>query len=281
MPETRHLYEVNVARRKKADEVVDGYTTLQAAQRAAAKRVRAQQTSRAEAVATFPDPKPDKGTDSDHGAGKVRVGHTAQPTRHDIVCYECGFSFFLTGQLKSTYCPKCRSILEATEQTIEGDWNASLKTIGLIRIAPNGVVKEGGRISANCVVLEGRIEGGKVEVFGKLFVSPGGRFVPEVVRLTDLVVSSGARLNLDGDLSLRSIEIAGEVVGKLRTTGLAVVRAGGRLSGDLVGHHLVVEDGAVLNATIAVTPRDAGAGQQGSHSRNSWATVEGHRRSAA
>lgn len=270
-----------MARRKKADEVVDGFTTLQAAQRAAAKGGHPQHPPAEGAQPAAKAPPPEKVT-ADHASGKLRVGHTAQPTRHDIVCYECGFPFFLTGQLKSTYCPKCRSILEAAEQTIDGEWNGSIKTIGLVRITTNGVVKEGARIAANCVVLEGRIEGGKVDICGRLSLCPGGLFVPQSVKVADLAIMPGALLKVDGELSIRSIEIAGEVQGRLRTTGLVMVRAGGRLAGELVGHHLVVEDGAILNATIEITPRpDAVSGKQGAPAHENWPTAESNRRSAA
>lgn len=271
-----------MARRKKADEVVDGFTTLRAAQRAAEKGVHPHKTSQLEPV-EVPKPPPGRessaGTDGD--AGKIRVGHTAKPTRHDIVCYECGFSFFLTGQLKSTYCPKCRSILDAAELTIKGEWCGTLKTIGLVTIASDGVVTEGARISANCVKLEGRIAGGKVGIFGRLYLCPGGVFVPEAVTLSELVVVSGASLKLAGELCLKGIEIAGEVHGMLRITGQAVVRSGGVMSGSLVGHHLVVEDGASMNATLAVTPTDASSVKQASGSPGNVAAAESNRRSAA
>ena len=269
---------MNVARRKKAEEVVNSFTTLRAAQLAAGKGIQPHRTTPGEVREVAA---PAKSTDHEPAAGKVRVGHTAKPDRHDIVCYECGFSFFLAGQLKTAYCPKCRSILEATELTISGEWSGSLKTIGLVRIAPDGVVKEGGRIAANCVTLEGRIEGGKVDIFGKLRLCPGGRFVPEAVLVSDLVVAPGAVLKLEKELSLKRIEIAGEVHGKLRATGVVVVCSGGRMSGDIVSHHLVVEDGGIVNATVAITPRGANAGKQGSGSQGSWTAAESNRRSAA
>lgn len=270
-----------MARRKKAEEVVDGFTALRAAQLAAGKGIHPHKTSLTEPREVVGTASPVKGTDYERGEGKVRVGHTAKPARHDIVCYECGFVFFLAGQLKSTYCPKCRSVLEATELTINGDWSGSLKTIGLVRIAPDGVVKEGGRIAANSVTLEGRIEGGKVDIFGKLRLCPGGRFAPEAVTVSDLIVAHGAVLKLEKELSLKRIEIAGEVYGKVRTTGAVVVCPGGIMSGDIVGHHLIVEDGAIVHATVAITPRGADAGRQVSGSPGNWTAAESNRRSAA
>jgi cytoskeletal protein CcmA (bactofilin family) len=267
-----------LARRRKADEVVDGYTALQAAQRAAAKGVRLQP---AEAKSAVQPPGPEKPEDPDHDIGKVRVGHTAQPTRHDIVCYECGFSFFLAGQLKTTYCPKCRSMLEATEKTIDSEWVGSLKTIGLVRITATGVVKDGSVIAANCLQLEGRIAGGKVEVFGRLDVCPGGTFAQDAVRVADLSVKSGAVLRIEKELSLKSIEIAGEFHGKIKATGVVAVRAGGYLAGDVVGHHLVIEDGAALNAIIDITPQTVVSEKPGTRKQGEWTAAEGNRRSAA
>lgn len=266
-----------MARRKKADDIVDGFTTLQAAQRATAKGVRAAKTALPPGKEATRDAEKQS---SSQAIDKARIGHTAQPTRHEITCYECGFAFLLTGQLKSTYCPKCRSILDATEQTIDGQWSGILKSIGIIRIAHNGVVKDG-RIVVNDLILEGRIEGGRVEVSGKLELCQGGWFVPESVVAGNIVIRSGASLVLDKDMKLKNLQIMGEVKGRIRATGIVEVRTGGYFHGDLVGHRLIVEDGGALNATVAVTPQDAVSGRQNPPATDNWAAESVHRRSAA
>ena len=265
-----------MARRKKAEDVVDGFTTLQAAQRAAAKGVRAGKKAQPQEkeVAPHVESKP-----AAPAVDKARIGHTAQPTRHEIVCYECGYAFLLTGQLKSTYCPKCRSILDATEQTIDGEWNGTLKTIGVVRVTQTGVIRDG-RILANDLILEGRIDGGKIEVFGKLEMCPGGHFVPESIVAASLVIRPGTSLVIDKDMTLKSLQVMGELKARIRATGIVEIRAGGYFQGDLVSHHMIVEDGGALNATVAVTPQDAVSGKRSSLATDNL-TADVHRRNAA
>ena len=266
-----------MARRRQTEDVVDGFTTLKAAQLAASKGARPGKTKPpTEEVAPPREPeiKPVP------VAQERRIAHTAQPTRHDVVCYECGFAFLLTGQLRNTYCPKCRSILEAGEQTIDGEWTGIVKTIGVVRITATGVVKDG-KIATSEVILAGSIEGGKVQAFGRLEVCAGGKFVPEALEVRNLVIGVGAIVRMEKVFSLKNVEIFGELNASINATGLVALRAGCFFNGEVSCHHLVVDDGARMVASLKITPEEpAGDNSQNVHIRNKLIASE-HRRSAA
>ncbi len=238
-------------RSKKAGDIVDGFTTMQAAQRAMA------------GSGDKPRPKPSNDSSLEQkkpaagaadGLKRVRIGHTTQPTRHDIVCYECRYGFVLTGKLEKTYCPKCRCALEADEYTIDRDWNSSARTIGTVRVLPGGIVT-GGKITANVVALEGSIAGGKVEAFGRLELHPGGQFDPAAVDARDLVVAPDAEPVFYEELTFRNIEIGGRLTGAICATGVVRVRSGGMFCGSLRSHCLTVDDGGALKADLNITPQ--------------------------
>ena len=234
-----------MARRRKTEDIVDGFTTIKAAQRAVSRGVRPPP-----APAPIP-PEPAAPKPPAPAVDPSRIGRTAQPTRHSIVCYECGYAFTLTGQLKSTYCPKCRCILDATERTIDKEWSDSLKTIGTVRIAETGVVT-GGRLAANHIVLAGEIRGGRVEGFGRLEVLPGGRFNPDAGNVGALVIGPGARVDFPGEILLKDVEIRGVLRGRLTANGTVTIRAGGLFEGTLSTRHWVVDDGGGVRARVSV-----------------------------
>ena len=268
-----------MARRRKTEDIVDGFTTIKAAQRAAGKGTRVHREAGAEPPPQPPAPPPEPKAVPQ--GDRKRIGHTAQPARHDIVCYECGFSFLLTGQLRSTYCPKCRTILEAGEQVIDSEWTGVVKTIGVVKIAGTGVFRDG-RIAASNVVLAGRIAGGKVFVSGRFEVCPGGTFKPEAVDARNVVIGGGAVVEIGEELLLKNVEVYGELRASINASGIVTIKSGGLLRGRLTGHHLVVEDGGGLNAAIAVTPETAPvAGGRAEMPAAGGLVAQEHRRSAA
>ena len=237
-----------MARRRKTSDVIDSFTTMAAARRAVASAPK-----RPKAVAEPVSKKESTATSASKpmADGKIRIGRTIEPTKNEIVCYECEYSFRLTGELHKTYCPKCRCILEAETETIDGVWSGGIRTIGDVVITEKGIVR-GGSIVAGNVVLKGSIESGKVRVLGRLDVYPGGNFESQVVDAADLVIRKGARIAFTRMARFRHINIEGELKAKLDATGIVTIRQGALLRGQLRGAHLIVEDGGGLNARLAI-----------------------------
>ena len=229
--------------------VVDGFTTIKAAQRAVDKRKTEPSSPK---PVPAPEPPRKQPETAESAQQKTRIGHTAQPSRHEVVCFECGYEFFLTGRLNNVYCPKCRSMLEAGDLTIEGEWSGQAKTVGTVHVKPEAVVR-GGRIVAGNMVLAGKIAGGKVEIVSQLEISGKGAFIPGLVELTDLAIGQDADVEFAGEFNARNIVIAGRLKAVINAGGLITIRAGGFFRGEARSRRLVLEDGGGLNAKLAVT----------------------------
>ena len=141
--------------------------------------------------------------------------------------------------------------MEAGDYSINSEWSGSVKTIGTVRIGDAGVVKDGS-IIANNLVLAGKIENGKIQIFGSLEVSHGAAFDPAVVEAVNLVIGSGAHMTFPGNVSFKNVEIIGELEARLSAGGTVTIRPGGFFRGELTGDHLVVDDGGGLAATLAI-----------------------------
>lgn len=237
--------------RHKKTKVVDGFTALKAAQRAA--QPKAKPGDEAEGATPAAPP-------SHHEPGAPlgsRIGHTVLPPKHDITCYECRFEFHMTGLVKHTFCPRCRKQLFLKDYTIDGVWSEDIKTAGAVRIAAGGVLKAGDIIATD-IILEGKIEGGHFEAFRWFEVAPGAEFDETGLKARDLRVAAGAVVSLKQRHAFRKVEVLGSLKGKLEAQGLVRVAAGGLLQGELHGPHLQVEEGGGLKARLDIHPdRDA------------------------
>jgi cytoskeletal protein CcmA (bactofilin family) len=257
--------------RKKSD-IVDGFTTMKAAQRATARKSPAKKKPAKKSTDNCPasgKPAPTarkKSTAKKKVAAaksesvvaaapitpKRRIGHTAEPSRHDIVCYECGYGFLLTGKLQTTYCPKCRTELNAQDYKIDASWSKTIKTIGTVEILKSGVVK-GGTIAATKVLLSGRIDAGTVTVSDSMEIHGRGSFEREAIDVLDIVIAADAVMVSTRKLTFRNVDVFGSLKARIDVTGTMRIRAGGFLRGDVRGQHLLVDDGAGLDAKIAIT----------------------------
>lgn len=229
-------------------KVVDGYAAVQAVARATQRErprnlVAPKQPS--ERAPTAPGPHSD--------VPACRIGRTVVPPKHEVVCYECDYAFRLAGRARTTFCPRCRTVLDLIDYTIEDECSHTLKTAGTIRLARQGVLKAG-LLRARDVILEGRVEGGRVQAVGRLEILPGATFPDEAVSARDLVVAPGARVELRAPARFRDVEIGGELRAELVAEGLVRIRAGGVLRGVVRGARLAVEEGGGLEAQLRIEP---------------------------
>lgn len=224
---------------------VDGFMALKAAQRAAKKAPAATVSSPAPAAA--------KDAAGEHKKIGSHIGKTTMPTRHEVVCYECGFYFQMTGRPKSTFCPKCKANLTFSDHSIENAWSESLKTAGSIVVGSSGVVTAG-EIIATDIIVEGRVEGGSLMASRFLEIRPGAQVSEKTMKSRDLRIAAGANVKLTSAAEYRNVEIAGRLRAKLKASGRVSIGASGLFEGELTGAHLAVEEGGGLRARLNVAP---------------------------
>lgn len=214
-------------------DVVDSYATIKA-------------------IARAPDalPAPPPAELRPAGAGK-----TALPPKKLIECFECGYKFQLHGRAPNTTCNKCRAVLDLTDHIVDQRWTGTIKTGGMVRVLPNGVV-ESGTIIANDMVLEGVIESGNVRLMRRLEVRRGCRFSAKHTKAHDLLVADGATVTLTEPAEYRDVEVVGALHASLTATGTVTIRANGSFEGQLRTAHLILEEGGGLQAEVQVVAGD-------------------------
>lgn len=173
------------------------------------------------------------------------------PTKHEFVCYECGYRFTVAGKVRTLYCAKCRTILNQTDYTIDKPHDISIVTAGVVTIAPHGVWKSGG-LSARDVVIEGRHEGGSIKAYRRLEIAPGAVFDFASIEAESLVVREGAVIETETPMTFREVDVHGMISGTLEATGLVKLHAGSVFRGKLKTPRLIMDDGAALEADVEI-----------------------------
>ena len=228
--------------------LIDGFSSVRAVRHSKQKRTDRPEQEKPAAPAAKPPVR--TGPSSPRAA---RIGHTAMPRRFEIVCYQCGYDFTMTGHLYNTVCPKCHESLEVGNHEIDAPWQGNLKTIGTVNISEAAVLSEA-TIVAGDVIVAGDIREARMTVCRTLELCPGARINPARINMKDVRVMAGARVSTRRKVSCRNLDIYGQLNARVFADGLITVHAGGCLSGEVHGAHLVVEDCGGLKAEMTIAP---------------------------
>ncbi len=223
--------------------MIDGFTSVQIAREAARRR------GNGKGRESEPAPHDTQTLSPRIGA---RVKHTALPDRHPIFCYECRYEFVLTGLLRRTICPRCRTELDAETVIVDHPFvGARLRTIGHVHVR-SGVVLEGVTVTAGTLLVEGDVRRSRIHCRA-LHVGPGGQIDPAQVACVNLVVRESAVFRPQTPVRCETVELRGTLEGHVLAERVWI-RAGGTAVGHVHTAHLVVEEGGGLRASIRATP---------------------------
>lgn len=239
-----------MATRSKA-KVVDAFTTLRATQRHAREPRYAARSEESE-------PKPEsKSPDTPARKSGIQAGRTVMPTTYEIVCYSCGYAFVIRGRAKTTQCPKCGARLGLTDETITGPYSEELITAGKVHLKSTASL-EGGKITANDVVLEGAVKSGFVHAYKTLELSKRAKIPEDLFETRSLRIGPGAKFAFEKKMQLRNLELHGELRADVTADGMVSIHPGGHFKGTLRAGHLSVEEGGGLHAEVSVREAEAG-----------------------
>lgn len=239
-----------MAKAKKRPNVIDGFASVQAVRRSGKRSADARtrpSRSKLPVLEEAESSKKEKKTAERSGA---RIGQTAVPEKHDIVCYECSYAFVLSGKIGTTICPKCHKSLNVGDHKVAKKASLTVKTIGAVEVTPEGELTEGSDIVARHMIIAGDVRNARIKCTGRIELCGGAQMDVKNVATKDLLVRTGCRIVISRKFECRDLEVLGDLKAKVRVTGTATIRPGGTLRGEVYTPHLVVEDGGGLSASV-------------------------------
>jgi cytoskeletal protein CcmA (bactofilin family)/DNA-directed RNA polymerase subunit RPC12/RpoP len=166
-----------------------------------------------------------------------------------LVCFECGTELEVAVSAQSTMCKRCSSHIDLRDYHISNAVSRNFKTKGAFVIEPKGYLFNT-EVVVGDAVIKGKFLGKLVAERSLTIYSTAdikGNFKAGL-----LVIPADNHFRWKEAIRVGGAEIAGELAADLHASGAVVLRATGRLFGNVQAKDLVVEEGAVLvgNAKI-------------------------------
>jgi len=253
-------------------KVIDGFSSIQAVRRK--KGGESDGPRLRESSSKLPERQADEDNRGDAALKKARIGHTALPPKYEILCYECGYAFTVTGRLHNVICAKCREQLEVGDFVITEEHTDPIRTIGAVTVKDGGVLR-GTNVIARDLVLEGGIvEDTHVRACGCVRFGERAFYKDASINTRDVLIDVEAEVAFRGSLMCRRLDVKGDVKGRLSCAEAMTVHPGGVIRGEVVTEHLIVQDGGGLKAKVRIgagkTPKTEKSGRGKPGAAQTW-----------
>ena len=160
-----------------------------------------------------------------------------------LTCFECGTDLEVAVNAQSTMCKRCSSHIDLRDYHISNAVSRNFKTKGQFVIELKGYLFNTETFVGDAIV-KGKFLGKLVAERSLTIYSTAD--IKGTFKAGRLVIPAENHFRWKGEITVGAAEIAGELAANLRAAGVVVVRATGRLFGNVEARHLVVEEGAVM-----------------------------------
>jgi cytoskeletal protein CcmA (bactofilin family)/DNA-directed RNA polymerase subunit RPC12/RpoP len=180
------------------------------------------------------------------------VAKAAAPTvaQHRHTCFDCGTEIDVPAAAQSAMCKRCSSYLDLKDYTITNAVSKNFKTKGRFVVEPKGYLFNTSVVAREIVI--------KGQVIGKLTAEESLTWystaeIKGSFQTRKLIVPAENSFHTKEPLHTGGAEIAGEFVGSIVAETSVLLRATGRIFGDVQTRHLIVEAGAILVGRMKVS----------------------------
>ena len=160
-----------------------------------------------------------------------------------IKCFQCGTELRVARTASSTMCKRCSSYVDLTDYRVTSTVSKSFRTHGKLVIEEKGYLLNTEAHVGDAVV--------KGKVIGKLIVEGtlelhSSAVITGKFSAGRLVIPQGHHFRWPQLLEMKVIEVLGELVCDVRVAEAVVLRASGKLFGNVEGTNFLVEAGAIF-----------------------------------
>lgn len=182
-----------------------------------------------------------------------QIGVTIVPKKRVVTCYDCGYSFTVTGKLHVPYCPKCKILLCVNDIVIDGEQIENIKTIGDVIIKPTAKLAPGLTINARSVTIGGDVsQCAAVLASEYIYLETDGKISPTVLEQTHVVIPESAEIKATSEFKCKRLTVMGKIEGSISVAECLEIKAGGNVVGDISAPSLVMELGAGLTGSCKI-----------------------------
>jgi cytoskeletal protein CcmA (bactofilin family) len=175
---------------------------------------------------------------------------TARPKEvRKLACFECGTVLEVATSAQSTMCKRCSAHIDLRDYRISNAVSKNFKTKGEFVIEPKGYVFNTEAVVGDAII-RGKFLGKLVAERSLTIYSTAD--IKGSFKTGRLIIPAENHFRWKEELAGGGAEIAGELAANLRAAGTVVLRAAGRLFGNVEAKDLVVEEGAVMVGLVKI-----------------------------
>lgn len=156
---------------------------------------------------------------------------------------------------ESTICKRCSAYVDLHNYNITSALAKNFKTRGEFTIELKGLVFNT-ESTVGDAIIRGKFHG-KLAVARSLTIYSTAE-IKGSITAGQLIIPAKNHFRWDTQIKVGSAEISGELVADLQADESVVVKAAGRLFGNVDAQALVVEEGAVIVGKMQIGPRTGG-----------------------
>ncbi len=179
----------------------------------------------------------------------VAKAQVKAPDQKRVSCFDCGTEVEVATAAKSAMCKRCSSYIDLQDYTINNAVSKNFRTKGRFIVEAKGYVFNTD-VVARDIVVKGQVIG-KLAAEQSLTVYSTAE-IKGSFRTPLLVIPAQNVFHWREPLRLGSVEIKGELVAHIEAEASVIVRASGRLFGNVRARNLIVEEGAILVGRVTV-----------------------------
>ena len=169
-----------------------------------------------------------------------------------LACFECGTQLEVAISAQSTMCKRCSSHIDLRDYRIVNAVSKNFKTKGEFVIELKGYVFNTEAVVGDAVI-RGKFLGKLVAERSLTIYSTAD--IKGSFKAGRLIIPAENYFRWKEKITVGAADVAGELAARLDAEGVVLLRATGRLFGDVEAKGLVVEEGAVMVGKAKIGPR--------------------------
>jgi cytoskeletal protein CcmA (bactofilin family)/DNA-directed RNA polymerase subunit RPC12/RpoP len=172
-----------------------------------------------------------------------------------VACFQCGAELEVPEAAASTMCKRCSSHVDLGDYQISQTVSKNFRTHGRLVVEEKGYVLNTDSQVGDAVV-RGRLIG-KLTARRTLEIHSTAQ-IKGTFTAARLIIPPGNHFRWPEPLRIGGAEIGGELAANVQATGTVLLKATGRLFGDVEAGNLVVESGAVFVGAAKIGAKGPG-----------------------
>jgi cytoskeletal protein CcmA (bactofilin family)/DNA-directed RNA polymerase subunit RPC12/RpoP len=168
-----------------------------------------------------------------------------------VRCFECETELEVPVAAESTMCKRCGRHVDLRDYQITQTVSKNFRTYGRLVIEEKGYVLNTDSLAGE-VVIKGRFIG-KIIAKRTLEIHSSASIKGSFVA-GKLIIPHGNHFRWKELLSIGGADIGGELAANLQSAGTVILRATGRLFGDVKAGGLIIENGAIFVGAAKIGP---------------------------